>query len=214
MPGLSLIVGMRAPKTPKIPKWITRIVTISGGAGLFVIAFLDSSVLSFPFITDLLYMQFVIERPRRLAYYLFMATAGSLAGCIWLYILSKKGGEAYRKRHARKAPGRIQSLVQEHAFLSVILPAVLPPPMPFKAFVIAEGVAQVPLRTFVIGILVGRGVRYTVEGILAVEYGKAVEGFMIENKALTIIAPILLIGAVYALTRWLLKPSKAVASDK
>ena len=207
MPDLFLIEGMRAPKTPKVPKWITKIISISGGAGLFVIAFLDSSVLSFPFITDLLYMQFVVQRPRRLAYYLFMATAGSLAGCIWLYILSKKGGEAYRKRHARKAPGRIQSLVQEHAFLSVFLPAVLPPPMPFKAFVIAEGVAQVPLRTFVIGILIGRGVRYAIEGILAVEYGKAVEAFMMENKALTIIAPILLIGAVYALTRWLLKSS-------
>ena len=206
MPGLLLSEVMRAPKTPKVPKWITKIVSISGGGGLFVIAFLDSSVLSFPFITDLLYMQFVIQRPARLPYYLLMATAGSLAGCIWLYILSKKGGEAYRKRHARKAPGRIQNLVQEHAFLSVILPAVLPPPMPFKAFVIAEGVAEVPLRTFVIGILVGRGARYTVEGILAVAYGKAVEAFMVENKALTIIAPILLIGAVYALTRWLLKP--------
>ena len=206
MPDLFLIEGMRAPKTPKVPKWITKIVSISGGAGLFLIAFLDSSVLSFPFITDLLYMQFVIERPTRLAYYLFMATAGSLAGCIWLYILSKKGGEAYRKRHARKAPGRIQGLVQKHAFLSVILPAVLPPPMPFKAFVIAEGVAQVPLRTFVIGILVGRSVRYATEGILAMEYGKAVEAYMMENKALTIIAPIVLIGAVYALTRWLLKP--------
>src|SRR5690348_17858229 len=209
MPGLFLNEGMRAPKTPKVPKWISKIVKISGGAGLFVIAFLDSSVLSFPFITDLLYMQFVIERPRRLVYYLLMATTGSLAGCIWLYILSKKGGEAYRKRHARKAPGRIQSLVQEHAFLSVILPAVLPPPMPFKAFVIAEGVAEVPLRTFVIGILVGRGARYAIEGVLAVEYGKAGEAFMMEKDRKSVVAPILLIGAVYALTRWLLKPKNS-----
>lgn len=208
MPDLFLIEAIRAVKKPKLPQWVTKIVSYSGGAGLFVIAFLDSSVLSFPFVTDLLYMQFVIQRPSRLLLYTIMATVGSLAGCVWLYLLSKKGGEAYRRRHGGKQPGRIRKMVNEHAFLSVILPAILPPPMPFKAFVIAEGVAQVPLRTFVIGILVGRGARYTLEGILAVEYGRAVEAFLVENKALTIIAPILLIGAVYALTRWLLKPEQ------
>lgn len=207
MPGLFRIEDMRALKTPKLPKWVTRIVSYSGGAGLFVIAFLDSSVLSFPFVTDLLYVELVIQRPSWLIYYTAIATVGSLSGCIWLYILSKKGGEAYRKRHGGKQPGRIQKMVNEYAMLSVILPAVLPPPMPFKAFVIAEGVAQVPLRTFAVGILVGRGIRYLAEGILAVKYGKAAESFMMENKALAIITPVVLIGAIYLLTRWLLRPS-------
>lgn len=200
--------GVHIVTAPKIPKWLARIVSISGGAGLFVISFLDSSVLSFPFITDLLYMEFVIQRPARMPYYALMATAGSLSGCIWLYILSKKGGSAYRRRHGSKPPGRIQKLVQRHAFLSVILPAILPPPMPFKAFVIAEGVAEVPLRTFVLGVLVGRGLRYVAEGILAMKYGHAVEDMMIQNKLLSIVVPLVLIGAIYALTRWLLNPGK------
>lgn len=150
-----------------------------------------------------------MQRPARMAYYAAMATAGSLAGCIWLYLLSKKGGEAYRRKRGPKHPGRIQKLVQRHAFLSVFLPAILPPPMPFKAFVITEGVAAVPLRTFVIGILVGRGLRYAVEGIFAVKFGQSVETAMLQHKVLMIVIPIALIGAIYALTRWLLKSEKA-----
>jgi membrane protein YqaA with SNARE-associated domain len=194
-------------KTPKIPGWLTRVVSTIGSAGLFLVAFLDSSVLSFPFVTDLLFIEFVIQHPRRMIYYAAMAAAGSLAGCIWLYLLAKKGGEMYRKKHHRKVPGRIQNLVHRHAFLSVSLPSILPPPFPFKAFVIAEGVAQVPLRTFVIGILIGRGLRYAVEGVFAIKYGASVENVMIQNKTITILVPLVLIGAIYVLTRWLLKPA-------
>lgn len=192
-------------KAPTVPKWLTHIVNAIGGGGLFVIAFLDSSVLSFPFITDLLFIDFVTKHPGRMPYYAVMAAAGSLAGSIWLYLLAQKGGEAYRKRHHKK-PGRIQALVHRHAFLSVFLPSILPPPFPFKAFVIAEGAAQVPLRTFLIGILVGRGLRYLVEGIFAIQYGNAVEDVMMQHKLITILVPVVLIGLIYALTRWLLKP--------
>lgn len=196
---------------PKLPGWLTRIVGAIGGAGLFVVAFLDSSVLSFPFITDLLFIEFVIQHPRRMPYYAVMAATGSLAGCVWLYLLAKKGGAAYRRGHGKKEPGRIQGLVQEHAFLSVFLPSILPPPIPFKAFVIAEGVAQVPMRTFLMGVLIGRGLRYTVEGLFAIHYGEAAESFMVHHKAVTIAVPLVLIGAIYALTRWLLKPGRAQA---
>lgn len=195
-------------KEPSIPKWLSRIVAYSGGGGLFAVAFLDSSVLSFPFVTDLLYMQFVIERPAFTAYYVAMATLGSLAGCIWLYFLSKKGGEAYQKRHASSEPGRIQKLVNRHAFLSIFLPAILPPPTPFKAFVIGEGVAQVPMQTFVMGVLAGRGLRYLVEGILAIEYGRTVERVMMHNKALVIVTPITLIFGIYLLKTLLSRPAK------
>jgi membrane protein YqaA with SNARE-associated domain len=194
---------------PKVPAWITHIVSAIGGAGLFVIAFFDSSVLSFPFITDLLFIQFVVQHPDRMLYYAAMAAFGSLAGCIWLYLLAKKGGQMYRKKYHRKVPGRIQTLVHKHAFLSVFVPSILPPPFPFKAFVIAEGVAQVPLRTFMVGVLVGRGLRYAVEGVFAIKYGQSVEGVMMNHKALAIVVPLVLIGAFYVVTRWLLKPEPA-----
>lgn len=196
-------------KAPTVPRWLTHIVSAIGGAGLFVVAFLDSSVLSFPFITDLLFIEFVLQHHRRMLYYAGMAAAGSLAGSVWLYLLAKKGGEAYRKRHHKKSAGRIQALVQKHAFLSVFLPSILPPPFPFKAFVIAEGVAQVPLKTFLAGVLVGRGLRYVVEGLFALKYGVELVDIMMRHKAMLIIAPLVLIGVIYGLTLWLLKSAPA-----
>ena len=71
-----------------------------GGGGLFLVAFFDSSVLSFPFVPDALVIELSIMRPARMPYYAAMAALGSLAGCIWIYLLAKKGGEVYFHRHA------------------------------------------------------------------------------------------------------------------
>jgi membrane protein YqaA with SNARE-associated domain len=170
-------------KQPKLPPWLQRIVAAMGGGGLFVVAFLDSSVLSFPFVTDALVFQLAYTNPARMPYYVAMAAIGSLAGCVWLYLLAKKGGEAYFHRHAGGRAAKIRDWVDSHAFLSVAIPAILPPPFPFKIFVLAQGVFQVPLRTFVVSILVSRGLRYLVEGILAVRYGDAALRFMVEHSA-------------------------------
>jgi membrane protein YqaA with SNARE-associated domain len=153
-----------------------------GGGGLFLVAFLDSSVLSFPVVTDLLVIQQSNHNPARMPYYAAMASLGSLFGCVWLYLLAKKGGEAFFRGHARHRADRIRKWVDDHAFLSVFIPAILPPPMPFKAFVAAEGVFQVPLRTFVLALLLGRGLRYFAEGMLAIRYGDAVGRALVEHK--------------------------------
>src|SRR5271157_3678552 len=158
-------------KQVKLPGWLQKLVSVMGGGGLFAVAFFDSSVLSFPFVTDGLVIQLSIAVPAKMPYYAAMAAAGSLCGCIWLYLLAKKGGEAYFHQHASGRAEQVKKWVDSHAFLSVFIPAILPPPFPFKIFVLAEGVFQVPLRTFVLSILFGRGLRYLVEGLLAVRYG-------------------------------------------
>jgi membrane protein YqaA with SNARE-associated domain len=183
-------------KQLKLPPWLQRIVAVMGGGGLFVVAFLDSSVLSFPFVTDALVFQLAYTNPARMLYYVAMASIGSLAGCVWLYLLAKKGGEAYFHRHAKGRAVKIKDWVDSHAFLSVFIPAILPPPFPFKMFVLAQGVFQVPLRTFVLSILVSRGLRYLVEGILAVRYGDAALRFMMAHSAafgVSIVVAILLL---------------------
>ncbi|HEV2298817.1 MAG TPA: VTT domain-containing protein [Candidatus Acidoferrales bacterium] len=174
---------------PKLPGWLTRAIASFGGAGLFVVAFFDSSVLSFPFVTDLSVIEFSIHRSAFMLFYAAMATLGSLAGCIWLYLLGKKGGEAYYRRREHQEPGKIRLWVSAHAFLSVFVPALFPPPIPYKAFVIAEGVFQVPLRSFILGVLAGRGLRYFAEGALAVSYGAATETFLFAHKLLLISIP-------------------------
>jgi membrane protein YqaA with SNARE-associated domain len=187
----------------KLPHWLQAIVAVMGGGGLFIVTFLDSSVLSFPFIPDTLVIDLSIQKPARMPYYVAMAALGSLAGCIWLYLLAKKGGEAYLHRHSGGGVERVKRWVGKNAFLSAFVPSILPPPFPFKVFVLAEGVFQVPLRTFVLALLLGRGLHYSVEGILAVHYGEAVLAFLIAHKigfALSILTTLL---SIYLISRLL-----------
>src|SRR5208282_2149300 len=180
----------------KLPHWLGKIVAVMGGGGLFVATFLDSSVLTLPFIADALVIDLSIQRPARMPYYCAMAALGSLAGCIWIYLLAKKGGEAYFRRHAGGGAERVKRWVESNAFFSVLIPGILPPPFPFKVFVLAAGVFQVPLRTFVMALLLARGLHYGVEGILAVRYGNAVLLLLVGHQvlfALSVLVTLLLL---------------------
>jgi membrane protein YqaA with SNARE-associated domain len=189
-------------KPRKLPLWLQKFIIVMGGGGLFMVAFLDSSVLSFPFVADALVMELSIEKPARMPYYAAMAALGSLAGCIWLYLLAKKGGEVYFHRHAKGRAETIKEWVDSHAFLSVFVPAILPPPLPFKVFILAEGVFQVPLRTFVLSLLLGRGLRYFAEGILAVLYGDAVLQFLMVHSRSFALSVVGVLGLLYIVTHF------------
>lgn len=189
-------------KPPTLPPWLAKIVAVMGGGGLFLVAFLDSSILSFPFVPDALVMELSHEKPARMPYYAAMAAIGSLAGCVWLYLLAKKGGEIYFNKRAGTGARHAKQWVQSNAFLSVFIPAILPPPLPFKVFVLAEGVFQVPLRTFALALLLGRGLRYLAEGILAVRYGDQMLSYLIAHSAAFAIAVCIVLIVLYAASRW------------
>jgi membrane protein YqaA with SNARE-associated domain len=189
--------------------WLQAAAASLGGAGLFLVGFFDSSVLSFPFINDLLLIHFSIERPARMPYYALMATLGSLAGCFWLYYLAKKGGEAMYRRRAGRRAERVRAWVMRNRFLSVAVPAILPPPMPFKPFVLAAGVFQVPVGSFALALLAGRGLRYFAEGFLAIRYGAAGTRYLVEHKLEFTLIVIATIALTYLVTRWVFKePAK------
>jgi membrane protein YqaA with SNARE-associated domain len=144
-----------------------------GGLGLFVIAALDSSFLSFPQVNDLLIIVLSTAYPERMIYYAGMTTLGSLIGCFVLYTAARRGGEVFmRKRFKAHHVDRALALYQRFGLLAVIVPALLPPPMPFKAFVLLAGVADVSPLKFSLAIVIGRGVRYFGQGYLAVLYGE------------------------------------------
>jgi membrane protein YqaA with SNARE-associated domain len=189
----------------ELPHWLSKFVAAMGGGGLFIVAFLDSSVLSFPFVTDALVVELCIRSPLRMPYYAAMASLGSLAGCIWLYLLAKKGGEVYFRRHAGAGAGKAKQWVEKNAFLSVFIPAILPPPLPFKIFVLAEGVFQVPLRTFVLALLLGRALRYFAEGVFAVRYGDAALLFLKTHGGAVLVSVVAIFALLYAGSRWLLR---------
>lgn len=188
----------------KLPAWLRNFVVSMGGIGIFAVAFLDSSVLSFPFVTDALVMGLSAQRPERMPYYAAMATIGSLAGCLWLYLLAKKGGEAFFHRHAGGAAIKAKEWVQNRAFLSVFIPAILPPPLPFKIFVVAGGAFQVRPRTFIGAILLGRGLRFFAEGILEVYYGAAALEFLAAHKWVFVILTAGALALIYFGSRWII----------
>jgi len=162
--------------------WLKVTLPALGGFGLLLSAFVDSSFLPLPLVTDLLLMELSSRHPLRMPYYAAMAAVGSLAGCIWIYWLARKGGEAYFRRTQGHAPGKIRKFILENPMAAVFLPAVAPFPVPFKPFVIAQGVFQVPFATFVIGTLLGRGALFFLEGFLGARYGMAAKQFMVSEK--------------------------------
>jgi len=158
-----------------IQQWATEF----GGLGMFVIAALDSSFLSFPQINDLLIIVASTRNPARMPYYAGMSVLGSLLGCFALYLVARRGGESMlRKRFKGRQLDRAFSLYQKYGLLAVIVPSLLPPPVPFKVFVLLAGAAGVSPVKFGAAILIGRGIRYFGQGYLAVLYGERAADFM------------------------------------
>lgn len=170
---------MQEAKQGKLPGWMQKFVLTLGAGGLFAVSFLDSSVLSFPFVTDAMVIDLSVRKPSHMPLYVALAVIGSLAGCAWLYYLAKKGGEALFRKRAGIHANRTQRWVRRNAFVTMFISSILPPPLPlFKIVVLAEGVFQVRFSTFALALLAGRGVRFFAEGILAVYYGAAVLVFL------------------------------------
>jgi membrane protein YqaA with SNARE-associated domain len=166
----------------QIKSWVHSSLPALGGVGLLSASFIDSSFIPLPLVTDLSLMELSSRHPMRMPYYVAMAAIGSVAGCIWIYFLARKGGEAYYRKSQGHPPGRIRRLVEEYPLACVFFPAVAPFPVPFKPFVIAQGVFQVPFLTFVVGTLVGRGCLFFVEGYLGARYGTSAKQFVMDQK--------------------------------
>jgi membrane protein YqaA with SNARE-associated domain len=185
--------------------WIQSVALGMGGPGLFLIAFLDSSFLSLPQINDLLIIWMVTQHPERMPFYALMATLGSIAGCTVMYVIGRKGGEALLRRQFKDSHVvRGLAFFQRYGVMTVLVPALLPPPAPFKIFVMLAGVAKVPLPKFWLAIAIGRGIRYFGEGLLAIKYGKqALEFMQVHGReiSLWLVAALLVGGGLFVLWR-------------
>ncbi len=193
-------------------KWVYGLALSLGGPGLFVVAFLDSSFISLPQINDLLVVLMVVRNKALMPYYALMATAGSVAGCYVLYRIAERGGEAFlAKRLKRGHVERVLALYRKRGVLALMVPAVLPPPAPFKLFVLLAGVAEVRPIPFVTAIAVARGLRYLVIGALSVWYGDfALEMVRAHGREAAIWVTLLIVAA--AVAWWLLKRSSRARS--
>ena len=157
----------------RLLKWIEGLALALGGPGLFLLSFLDSSFLSFPEVTDILIIVLVTKHPERFLWYTLLPTVGSILGCYVLYALARRGGEAFmRRRMNERHVERALAVFRKYGLFAVAIPSILPPPVPFKMFVLAAGAARVRPRDFLIAVTIGRGVRYVGEGVLALWYGQ------------------------------------------
>ena len=161
---------------------LTASLPALGGGGLLIAAFIDSSFVPLPLVTDLMLFDLSSLHPIRTPFYAAMAALGSVAGCVWIYYLARKGGQVYYRKTQGLPAGRMRKLVEKHPMACVFLPAVAPFPVPFKPFVIAQGVFQVPIATFIVGTLLGRGCLFFFEGFLGARYGTAAKHFLLNQK--------------------------------
>ena len=195
----------------RIVSWLEVFTSSLGGPGLFLVAFLDSSFLSLPEINDVLVVLMVTRNEELMPYYAAMATLGSITGCLVLYVLGRKGGEAIlQKRFSGPRVVKAMGLFRRFGVLAIIVPALLPPPAPFKVFVLLSGVTRVPWPRFCGAVAVGRGVRYFGEGLLAVRYGDEAVELLRANGPLVslVLAVVVLLGVgTYILMR------RATAAD-
>jgi membrane protein YqaA with SNARE-associated domain len=181
--------------------WAKGVALAFGGPGLFLIAFIDASFLSLPEINDILVVWLVTQHKGRLLYYASMATLGSIAGSFVLFAMAWKGGETVLRRFVKgPAVERASAQIRRYGLLAVLVPSMLPPPAPFKVFVLLAGVFRISPVNFALAVGIGRGVRYLVEGMLAVWYGDVALRYIDENGpqvALWASVIVLLLGLAY-----------------
>src|SRR5215203_4974973 len=149
---------------------------------MIIIGALDSSLLSLPEINDYLVVGRCFKDPTAAFYFPLFAAIGSVIGCNLLYTIVRRGGQAVlRKRFNAQRIERVERAYERFGFLAIGIPAILPPPLPFKIFVATAGALEYPRWKFLLTVMIARSVRYYVEGILAVFYGRRVLLFMKDN---------------------------------
>ena len=171
---------------------------------MVVIGALDSSLLSLPEINDYLVVGRCYKYPSAAFYFPLFAAAGSVLGCNILYTIVRRGGQAVlRKRFNLQSIKRVERAYERFGFLAIGIPAILPPPLPFKIFVATAGALEYPRWKFLLTVMIARSFRYYVEGILAVFYGRRVLLFMKDNGLviLSIVGAVVLIGVIIFIIR-------------
>jgi membrane protein YqaA with SNARE-associated domain len=188
--------------------WKQKVVAFASGLGapgLFLISFLDSSILTFPIINDLLLIELSIEHPARMPLYALMAALGSVLGCVALFFIAEKGGEALFHKHAGDRAHAIRHWVVQNGFWGMLFAALLPPPTPFKVFVVAAGVFEVPLASFTSAISLARLIRYFGIGFLAIRYGNNALPFLKQHKWGVVLTVVVAVVVSYGLSRLILR---------
>lgn len=202
----------------QVGQFVVTVPIYVAGPAMILIGALDSSLLSLPEVNDYLVVARCYTHPRTVFFFPMFAAVGSVCGCLLLYTILSRGGRAvlHRKFRADRIE-RVERAYARFGILALAVPAVLPPPLPFKIFVATAGALQFPRRKFILTIFVARSLRYYTEGLLAVFYGERVLQFSKDNGLLiiSIVAGVLLVSlAFYFFSKRWRKAAKSVEEKR
>jgi len=171
----------------RLGRFIVHVPVYVAGPAMILIGALDSSLLSLPEINDYLVIARCYTHPETAFIFPLFPAIGSVLGCLLLYTILRRGGRAVlHRRFQMDHVLRVERAYARFGILALAIPALLPPPMPFKIFVATAGALQFPRRRFLLTIMLARSVRYYTEGTLAVFYGERVLRFLKDNGALIV----------------------------
>lgn len=177
-----------------------------GGIGMLLVAALDTSFVSMPNVNDVLLMWQTIKRPDLWWYYALMTSVGSMLGSLVIYEIGRRGGEAFLLRRFR--PGhvaRVRQIFERYGLWAMTLVAFLPPPTPYKIFVLLAGVGGLGPLPFAGSVFAGRLLRYGAEGWLARTYGDRATAWLTLHAGDLALGLVVACGAVlggWLLWRW------------
>lgn len=158
--------------------WIMAALAPLGGIwAVFIIALIDAALFGIPL--DPVIVYYVATDPRRLLIYAVMGSLGSALGSSVPYFIGYKGGEAVvAKRIGKQRFAHMHGLSEKYGDLALIIPALMPPGFPFKAFVLMAGVTELGYLHFLLSVFVGRLLRFTILGALIIAYGPEILSFL------------------------------------
>ena len=184
-----------------------------GPLGLFAVAVLDSTFVPLPSSVDALMLLLSAANPRWMLLYALMATAGSAVGCWILYVISRRAGARALRRFSETKQQRVKDSIQRYDMMAVLVATLLPPPFPFKLFVISAGVFRFSPTRFMIAIIGGRAFRFLLEGYFAVRYGAEAKALLAKYYPWIGVGLAVLILSVFILRRLIKRTDEVVAEQ-
>ena len=196
-----------------VTKWLARLseyLITFGAFGLFAVALLDSTFVPLPSSCDALMLLLSTTYPRWMLLYAFMATSGSALGCLILYLISRRAGARALNRFSEVKQRRVRHWIERYDAFAVLVATLLPPPFPFKLFVVSAGVFRFSLLRFMLAIVVGRAFRFLLIGYFAMRYGAEAKEILLKYYpwiGLGLVAAILIFVLI---KRWVKRGTEAV----
>jgi len=153
-------------------------------------------------VNDLALILMASRRPAWWPLYALASTLGSVCGAYLLYGIARGGGKFFFRKTTPHAVGHAQHWLKRNDFVAVLVASILPPPAPYKVFVLTAGLLRVNALNFGLALLVGRGLRFAADAWLGARYGVEAEKYLRHNLGWASLAAVVAIVGLALLQRW------------